>query len=210
MSHIWLSHVAHLIESRHTSDWVMSHIWLSHVTHLIESCHTSDWVCATRTRVISHMYLSHVTLFNGTWQKRTRELDHRLRFEVEEMSLQMQWAVQVSYHTCVWVMSHICFSHVIHLIESCHTFMSHVTHLVQSWHTSDLVMSHVHESYYVFDPVMSHIWLSHVRQLVESCHTCNFRTCSRLMRISECVYDTCQTSIWIIPPICVSHVTHRP
>ena len=30
------------------------------------------------------------SLFNGTWQKRPRGLDHRLRFENEEMTLQMQ------------------------------------------------------------------------------------------------------------------------
>ena len=31
------------------------------------------------------------SLFNGTWQKRlARELEHRLRFENEEMTLQMQ------------------------------------------------------------------------------------------------------------------------
>ena len=36
---------------------------------------------------------SHWSLFNGTWQKRPRELDYRLRFENEEMTLQMQKAV---------------------------------------------------------------------------------------------------------------------
>jgi len=30
------------------------------------------------------------SLFNGTWQKRPRELDYRLRFEIEEVTLQMQ------------------------------------------------------------------------------------------------------------------------
>jgi len=30
------------------------------------------------------------SLFNGTWQKRPSELDYRLRFEIEEMTLQMQ------------------------------------------------------------------------------------------------------------------------
>jgi len=30
------------------------------------------------------------SLFNGTWQKRPREPDYRLRFEIEEMTLQMQ------------------------------------------------------------------------------------------------------------------------
>ena len=29
------------------------------------------------------------SLFNGMWQKRHRELEHRLRFETGEMSLQM-------------------------------------------------------------------------------------------------------------------------
>jgi len=30
---------------------------------------------------------SHWSLFNGTWQMRTREIDHRLRFEIEEIKL---------------------------------------------------------------------------------------------------------------------------
>jgi hypothetical protein len=36
------------------------------------------------------------SLGNGTWQKRPRELDYRLRFEIEEMTvtLQMQWTVK--------------------------------------------------------------------------------------------------------------------
>ena len=33
---------------------------------------------------------SHWSLFNGTWQKRLRELDHWLNFEIEEITLQMQ------------------------------------------------------------------------------------------------------------------------
>jgi len=38
---------------------------------------------------------SHWSLFNGTWQKRPRELDHRLGFEIGEMTLQMQKAVSL-------------------------------------------------------------------------------------------------------------------
>ena len=30
------------------------------------------------------------SLFNGTWQKKPRELDYQLRFEIEEIILQMQ------------------------------------------------------------------------------------------------------------------------
>jgi len=33
------------------------------------------------------------SLFSRAWQKRPRERDQRLRFQTEEMSLQMQWAV---------------------------------------------------------------------------------------------------------------------
>jgi len=33
MSHIWMSHVAHINASCRTYRWVMSHIWMSHVTH---------------------------------------------------------------------------------------------------------------------------------------------------------------------------------
>jgi len=36
---------------------------------------------------------SHGSLFNGTWQKRPGERDHRLRFETEEMTLQTPKAV---------------------------------------------------------------------------------------------------------------------
>jgi len=36
---------------------------------------------------------SHWSLFNGTRQKRPRELDHRLRFEIGEPTLQMQQAI---------------------------------------------------------------------------------------------------------------------
>jgi len=43
MSHIWMSHVAHMNESCHTYEWAMSHIWMSHVTHMNEPCHTYEW-----------------------------------------------------------------------------------------------------------------------------------------------------------------------
>jgi len=33
---------------------------------------------------------SYWSLFSGTWQKRPRKLEDRMRFEIEEMTLQMQ------------------------------------------------------------------------------------------------------------------------
>jgi len=46
-----------------------------------------------RSFLISNLNLLSL-FFNGAWQKRPRELEFRLRFEIEEMTLQMQWAVQ--------------------------------------------------------------------------------------------------------------------
>jgi len=54
MSHMWMSRVTHVNESRHTWKWVMSHIWMSHVTHMNEPCHTYEWA-------MSHIWMSHVT-----------------------------------------------------------------------------------------------------------------------------------------------------
>jgi len=41
---------------------------------------------------------SQVSFFNGIWQKRPRELDHRLGFETEEMKLQVKSAVHIYTH----------------------------------------------------------------------------------------------------------------
>jgi len=48
----WLSRVTHIGRHARRqgnayggeSGWVMSHIWMSHVTHMIKSCHTHEWV----------------------------------------------------------------------------------------------------------------------------------------------------------------------
>jgi len=53
---------------------------------------------------------SHWSLFNRTWQKRPRELDDRLRFEIEEMTLQMQQAVPLVWSLfpwCIWCATYL-------------------------------------------------------------------------------------------------------
>ena len=73
MSHIWMSHVTRMNESRHTYErWnmiqikayerVMSHIWMSHVTHMNESCHTYE-------RVMSHIWALKHDPNQSTWSK---------------------------------------------------------------------------------------------------------------------------------------------
>jgi len=70
MSHVWMSHVAHMNESCHTYEWVMSRIWMSHVTHMNESCHTYEWVTP-------HIQMSHVTYVNGACHKCEEGMWHR-------------------------------------------------------------------------------------------------------------------------------------
>ena len=70
MSHIWLSHVTRVNESRHTYAWVMSyvrtsdatnihltwvtsHIWMHHFTHINKLYHTHEWA------------MSHTWMING-------------------------------------------------------------------------------------------------------------------------------------------------
>jgi len=53
MSHIWVSHVAHMKESCRTYEWVMSHIRMSHVAYMSESCRTYEGV-------MLHIWVSHV------------------------------------------------------------------------------------------------------------------------------------------------------
>jgi len=69
MSHVWMSHVTHVIESRHTYEWVTSHIWISHVTQVNESCHTYEWV-------MSHVWMSHVTHMNASCHASSWVLSH--------------------------------------------------------------------------------------------------------------------------------------
>ena len=52
-----MSHVTHMNESCHTSEWVVSHIYMSHVTRINESCHECKWV-------VSHTWMCHVTHLN--------------------------------------------------------------------------------------------------------------------------------------------------
>jgi len=89
---------AHNIESFSTYEWVMFHIWMGHVSHMNESCLTQKWVMQTpvahaHERVISHI-VSHM---NGSHNDMPPT--HRLFY--------------------MWVMFHICMSHVSRLNESC-------------------------------------------------------------------------------------------
>jgi len=60
MARIWMSHITHMNEARHTYQWVTAHIWMRHVTHVNEARHIYEWV----TR---HTWMSHVTWCKNIW-----------------------------------------------------------------------------------------------------------------------------------------------
>ena len=85
--------------------WGVSHTWVSCVSCRV-SCHrgrkrtppnvsTDFWnlvqpIAFGMTFNRNLRSRSPLSRFNGTWQKRPRELEHQLRFEIEETTLQMQ------------------------------------------------------------------------------------------------------------------------
>jgi len=170
MSHVWMSHVTHVNESCHTSEWVMSHVW-------IKSCHTSEWVP-------SHVWISHVTLrlpqypatHCNTQQHTTTHCNNH---DLNESCYICEW---VERH--VWVMSnvwrrnvthikdpHVCYRHkwpmcVTDMNDSCvwQTWMTHVC----DTHEWLMCVTHMNDS------SVWQKWMTHVcdRCQNESCNTC--------------------------------------
>ena len=112
----WLIHVCYLVKHVfHVYVWhyslCMWHDSFTYVTWLIHICYMWHGSFIYVTNLGIHMFdkkltfpevqpiafgvsfnhnlqsQSHWSLFNGTWQKRPRELDSRLRFEIQEMTL---------------------------------------------------------------------------------------------------------------------------
>jgi len=122
---VWMSHVTHMNEARHTYEWGTAHIWMRHVTHthayvvwrVDELCHTYAWV--TSHSHVSHetytgysrvviwvyvtwgMWMSHVTHMNESWHT----------YEWGALRMCMNHGTRM-WHTCAMThgtrMSHTC------------------------------------------------------------------------------------------------------
>jgi len=113
MSHIWMSHGAHMNKSRCTHEWVMSHTWTSHVTYMHESCRAHEWA-------MSHTCMSHVAHMNESCRiykclKRQYRVKICGRITCKEEQFFHVTHMHESCRTRVWVMSHIWTSHVAHM-----------------------------------------------------------------------------------------------
>jgi len=191
MSHIWISHVWHVIESRHPrtytaldagvskpkdfSAWVTSHVRMGRVTHINEARHAYE-------RIVWHIWVSHLTHINKQCHAPLQPHSHLL---TAKGFVQMSHVTHMneSYRTYEWVMSHIWTSHVTDLDSLRHSrvkaerFVYKCNVVVYGlWHSTYCTshVTHMNGSYYTYEWVMSHIWMSHVTHTNESCHICEW------------------------------------
>ena len=92
MSHLWRSHITHMMESCHTYDVVVSHIWRRRVLSRNESRRTYERIMSHIGISLQHVWRSHVIYKNK------------------------------SCDTHGWVMSHIWLSHAACMREACHRY----------------------------------------------------------------------------------------
>jgi len=178
MPHTWLRHVTHVTESRHTCDWVMSHLSIATFTNceskkpnLRELCHIWNWV-------MSHMWLSHVTYVTESCH--TCDVSPSPIVNTTHQSCERYATfVTESCHTCDWVTSHMCLSHVTHV-------MFH-HHQLSTLHTK-------------FARDMPHLWLRHVTHVTESCHTCDWVTSFMCLNHTHTHTHTCDVTC--VPESC--------
>ena len=137
-SHLWMSHVTHMNETRHTDESIMSHTLMRHVKQMNEWCHTHTWVMSHKWRhhIASAMIFFDVVLTTMLY------LDICIHFvPVHEL---------VTTHTHT---SHVrtWMSHITHMNESCHArewvgshrWMSRVAQMNESCHTHERVILHI-------------------------------------------------------------------
>jgi len=154
---------------------------MSHVTGMNESCHVVTWSPS------------------GAW--------HQASFVNYTASIHMN----ESWHTCTWVMSHTCMSHVTYTWVMSH--MSHITHrdpIDVGSVTLGLIRDRI--------TLLAHIWTSHGTHTHDSCHTyarvmlhIETWTPSGAWQLASFVTEllSWQTYEWVMSHICMSHVTHR-
>ena len=148
VSRVWVSHVIHMNESRHTYE---ENAVLQVVVHLYEwvVCHTYEWV-------MSHIWTSqdtHVSM----WEAVLPMMKHTWGSHVTHVSGE-EAGLPMLIHTYEWVVSYIWVSHVAHVNAWRHTYewgggraadgdapiwMSRVTHMSESCHTYEWVKTHM-------------------------------------------------------------------
>jgi len=255
-SHIWMSTYSYCKRTRgshymcrgttmngshHTSKWalaafakkneVLSPICVSHVTHINASRHTYEWALVAVAKeqgvlticVVAQLWMGHITHLNQHL---------RLLHKTEWGALTH---VYESCHAYVWVMSHICMSHVTHVYESCHTckwvsshtqistcsccqktrcshYMSHVTPMSESRHISEWARAaFAQDRTRCFDSyvwVTAHLGMSHGTHMNQSRRSYEWVTSHIWMSHVTHMNQSRHTHARVTSLIWMSHVTH--
>jgi len=186
MSHMWMSHVAHVNESCRTCEWVMS-VWMSHVAHANESYRRCEWVKSCVTNSFIYATLIHMcdACMLHARMSRTYEWVSHISLKIKRCMLHdpcIEWQVRISRARATWLsVSHTWESHIISV--------AHVNDVRFScvWHTQSCCTCYAQEW------VMPHMWMSHVARVNESCsnvmcdkliHLCVSHSYVRLMYVT--------------------------
>jgi len=207
-----MSHVTCMEESCRTYQWVMSHISMSHVAHMNTSRNVAYekvvWSCIWMRclQSIDHIALQ-MSIMNGSCQVWSVTHVHDSRHKhlwishitvkeycyTNERVMPHIWKSRVAHInksccTYEWVMSqmnvlsHIWTRHV-QACQTCRQVISHistcnVTHIHQQFRTykreSDLFNCVILQMYDVglhFSRFPTHVWMSHITRINKSCHT---------------------------------------
>ena len=210
MSHVTrMSHLTHMIKSRHTCKWVMSPVCTSHVTHRPQSCHTSaiymNETCHKYERDMSNVWKSRATHVTHTHLTHTH-LTHTHVTHIKALWHTCQCVMpHIWRHACGMTRSHGRHFHVWHDLIVCVTYLMCVTWLISVWliHLCDLFWSHTHtpthvnKSYHTCHPPVD--WVIH-QKWAASRFGIQFKTSKRyrLAKTSQSsAQQSFQTANWV-------------
>jgi len=156
-SHMWMSRVAHIDESRRTYEWVhvahmnescrtykwvMSHIWMSRVAHMDESRRTYEWI-------VLHIWISYVAYINEScytyeWVDVCRYVTNKFMSRVSHSECVMSHIYPNNWtHPYVWHDSFICTTWLIYMYDMPHLYVWHDSYTCVTWliHMRDMTHS---------------------------------------------------------------------
>jgi len=167
-----MSHVTHAEEACHSYGWVKSHMWISNVVHMDESRHTCTNASGrTYKSVMSYIWMSHVT------RARMSHVTHRNKSCNIAWRHTYEWVMS---HIWMSHVTRARMSHVTHRNQSCDIAWRslYLCVIIFKTFSSWLVYIHIHSV--VTHPhiivIISHIWLIwegviciHIHSVRDSC-----------------------------------------
>ena len=174
MSHMWMSHVTHVIESCHTNEWVMLRIWRSMMTYTNESYDTyesCEWVMWVIWWFISFWMMRPS---RDMWHRTHSYAQHALWHRLISLNESCMSHLTDEWHRHIWVSRAAHMSLTLYVsygtYESCHTceWVVSCVWMTWIWMVRDVYMNKHCDAY---ECGMWDRGVSHVRHMGESCNT---------------------------------------